>query len=281
MSTTAPFTLQTPSGQPLHGLVDLPDGPPSPRPTVVICHGFKGFMEWGFFPHLATLLAERGFVAVRFNVSGTGQQPGDDLVTDPAAFEANTPCRELADTLAVLEALGETVAPGWVDLHKIGLVGHSRGGGNAVLAASRAPWCDRVRALVTWASVATFDRFSPEQKEQWRRDGRFPVVNARTGQQLALGPGFLDDLERRGAEIDILAAAGRVRAPWLVIHGVADESVPSEEANRLAGAAGGPKEILLLEDANHTFGARHPFAGPTPHLIRALNATQTWFRRYL
>jgi uncharacterized protein len=238
-------------------------------------------MEWGFFPHLATLLAERGFVAVRFNLSGTGQQPGDDLVTDPAAFEANTPCRELADTLAVLEALGETIAPGRVDPKKIGLVGHSRGGGNAVLAAARAPWCDRVRALVTWASVATFDRFSPEQKEEWRREGRHPVVNARTGQQLALGRGFLDDLEQRAAEIDVLAAAGRVHAPWLVIHGVADESVPVEEASRLAGAARGHKETLLLEDANHTFGSRHPFVGPTPHLIRALNATQTWFRRYL
>ena len=68
MSETTPFTLETPTAL-LHGLVDLPDEP-GERPTVVICHGFKGFMEWGFFPALATLLAERGFVAVRVNLSG-------------------------------------------------------------------------------------------------------------------------------------------------------------------------------------------------------------------
>lgn len=281
MSQTAPFTIETPAGQTLHGLVDLPDNAPGERPVVVICHGFKGFMEWGFFPYLATLLAERGFVAVRFNVAGTGQQPGDDLVTDPEAFKANTHSRELADLLAVLEALGETIAPGRVDRHKIGLVGHSRGGGNAILAASHAPWCDRIRALVTWASVATFDRYSPQEKEAWRRDGSYPVVNARTGQQLALGIDLLEDLEQHGSELDILAAASRLRAPWLIVHGSGDESVALESANRLAGAAGGKKELLILEEANHTFGSRHPFVGPTPHLIQALNATQTWFRRYL
>ena len=75
MSETVPFTLDTGSSL-LHGLADLPDLP-GERPAVVICHGFKGFMEWGFFPHLATLLAERGYVAIRFNLSSTGMLPGD------------------------------------------------------------------------------------------------------------------------------------------------------------------------------------------------------------
>ncbi|HSK78002.1 MAG TPA: alpha/beta hydrolase, partial [Thermoanaerobaculia bacterium] len=80
MSNATPFTLETPSRNTLHGLVDLPEAP-GERPTVVVCHGFKGFMEWGFFPHLATLLAERGMTVIRFNLSGTGMRPGDELVT--------------------------------------------------------------------------------------------------------------------------------------------------------------------------------------------------------
>ncbi|HEY4563012.1 MAG TPA: hypothetical protein VIJ36_08530, partial [Thermoanaerobaculia bacterium] len=125
MSETVPFTLQGPVA-PLHGLADLPDEP-GERPAVVICHGFKGFMEWGFFPALAALLAERGYIAVRFNLSGTGMRPGDELVTDPDAFRANTYSRELAELLAVLEATGGSIAPGRVDRDRIGLLGHSRG----------------------------------------------------------------------------------------------------------------------------------------------------------
>lgn len=283
MSATTPFTLGTPSGSTLHGLVDLPapSDTPGERPTIVVCHGFKGFMEWGFFPYLATLLADRGFVVVRVNLSATGMLPGEDIVSDPAAFRANTHSRELEDLLAVLEAAGETIAPGRVDRGRLGLFGHSRGGGNAILAATREPWRDRVRALVTWASVAAFDRYSAEQKESWRRDGELPVVNARTGQQLALGLDLLEDLEARPGDLDILAAARDVRAPWLIVHGQDDESVPATEAGRLSEAASGVHERLLIPGANHTFGSRHPFIGPNPHLIQALNATQRWFRRHL
>ena len=285
-----PFTLPSPSGATLDGLVDLPDPQRHPglRPAVVICHGFKGFMEWGFFPYLGTLLAERGFVAVRFNLSGSGMRPGGDRVDDPEAFRANTHSREVEDLLAILEATAATgteIAQGRVDLARIGLFGHSRGGGNAVLASAREPWRDRLRAVVTWAAVADFDRYSPEQKDAWHRDGELPVVNARTGQQLALGLGLLEDLEAHRAGLDLAAAAGQRRAPWLIVHGGRDESVPASEGERLSGLTTGgaapPAELLRIPDADHTFGVRHPFAGPSPSLIQALNATQTWFRRHL
>ena len=282
MSAIEPFTLDRPGGGTLHGLLDVPDGA-GPRPAVVICHGFKGFMEWGFFPALAALLAERGFVAVRFNLSGTGMLPGDELVTDPAAFRENTYSAELADLLHVLEAVAiARVAGGRIDPARIGLFGHSRGGGAAVLAAAREPWRERVRALVTWAAIARVDRYSQREKQAWRAAGDLPVANARTGQQLALGRGLLEDVERHATgDLDILAAAGRRAAPWLIVHGDEDESVPASEAIELDAYAAGPHELLLIPGAGHTFGARHPFAGPTPFLIQALNATQAWFRRYL
>ncbi|HEY0510635.1 MAG TPA: prolyl oligopeptidase family serine peptidase [Thermoanaerobaculia bacterium] len=282
MSETIPFTLET-SGATLHGLVDLPEGP-GERPAVVICHGFKGFMEWGFFPSLAALLAERGYVAVRFNLSGAGMRPGDDLVTDPDAFRENTYSRELAELLAVLEATGRPdgpVAPGRVDRGRIGLFGHSRGGGGALLAAASPAWRERLRALVTWAAISDVDRFSPEQKEEWRRNGELPVANSRTGQRLALGPGLLADVEERRAELDLQAAAGVRRAPWLIVHGDDDDSVPVAEGRRLAEWATGETELLVIAGGNHGFGTRHPFAGPTPQIIQALNATQRWFREHL
>ena len=280
MRETVPFTLATTSGL-LHGLVDLPDIP-GERPTVVICHGFKGFMEWGFFPYLAALLAARGFVAVRFNLSGTGMRPGDELVTDLDAFRANTYRRELADLLAILEATGETIAPGRVDRERIGLFGHSRGGGNAVLAAARSPWRERLRALVTWASIATVDRFSPEQKAEWRAPGR--DAGGQFPHRPAAGPrartARRNGRARRPSSTSSPPPATR-RAPWLIVHGEEDESVPADEDNRLAEHGHGEKELLVIPGANHTFGSRHPFAGPTPQLVQALNATQRWYRSHL
>jgi hypothetical protein len=53
------------------------------------------------------------------------------------------------------------------------------------------------------------------------------------------------------------------------------------EGERLEASASGEHELQVVKGAGHTFGAVHPFAGPTPHLTDALNATQTWFRRHL
>ncbi len=43
-----------------------------PAPGVLIVHGFKGFKDWGMFPLMAERLAEAGFAACRFNLSGSG-----------------------------------------------------------------------------------------------------------------------------------------------------------------------------------------------------------------
>ena len=260
----------------LFGSVHLPDIPGA-RPTVVICHGFKGFMDWGFFPYLAELLAARGFVAVRFNFSGSGMAPGDELVTDTNAFGEASFTKDLVELESVLDSVGRHIAFERVDTERIALLGHSRGGGTAVLAAANRP----LRALITWSAVSTFDRLTAEEKQAWRATGRVPVVNARTGQELAIDVSVLDDLERNGERLDIRRAAAERSAPWLILHGEADETVPVEEAESLATAAGAPSSLVRVAGASHTFGVGHPFAGPTPHLIEAMNATQEWLRAHL
>lgn len=281
MSETSAFTLDTDHGATLHGVLHVANKP-GPRPTIVVCHGFKGFMDWGFFPPLATLLASRGFTVVRFNYSGTGQLPGDDLCTDLDAFRRNTHSQEVAETLRVIVALGHDVGEGLVDREHIGLVGHSRGGGAAVLAAGHPDAVGTVKALVTWAAVATYDRYGGDDvKTKWRRDGELTIVNGRTNQELPLGLGLLDDLEHHRDRIDIEAAASRVTAPWLIVHGTGDQVVTMVDAHKLDRAATGTHELHTIDGSGHTFEAKHPFAGPTPALIEAMNATQTWLRRYL
>ncbi|MGB5880008.1 MAG: alpha/beta fold hydrolase [Thermoanaerobaculia bacterium] len=280
MSPSQSFTHELDNGKSLHGIVDLPEQS-GPRPTVVICHGFKGFLEWGFFPYLAQLLAERGLVAIRFNLTGSGMEPGEELVTRPLDFRNATFSQDLAELQSLLEAVSDHLLPDRIDPDRLGLFGHSRGGGTALLAASRDPWKSRLRALVTWAGVSTFDRLNEAEKQYWRERGEVPVVNARTGQELMIDVNVLRDLETHGPELDLVSAGGAREAPWLTVHGDEDETVPVDEARLLATEAAPPSELVVIEGGNHTFGAQHPFAGPTPDLVQALNATQRWFRKHL
>ena len=263
----------------LEGLADLPDRR-GPAPVVVFCHGFKGFAEWGFFPPLAALLAERGLAVVRFNTSGSGMRLGEDRATDLEGFRRHTLSGELADILAVLDALPRLVS-GRLDPDRVALFGHSRGGALALLAAASPQWRDRLRALVTWSAIAGFDRLTDAEKRRWRERGEHVVVNLRTGQRLPMGVGLLDDLESHRERLDPLAAAAALRAPWLIVHGDADPTVPIAEGERLAFAAASPARFLRVAGADHGFGAVHPFAGPNPRLVEAMNATQAWLLRYL
>ena len=254
------------------------DGGSARRPVVVVCHGFKGFKNWGFFPWLGERLAAAGFLSVSFNFSGCGV--GADLFefTELDRFAADTITRQIDDLGTVLDGVTSgALGCGVADPRRIAVLGHSRGGGVAVL---RAREDRRVGAVVTWAGVAKGLRWPAEERREWRARGFAEFPNARTGQMMRVDVTLLDDLETNAGRFDILRAASESRAPFLIVHGDADLSVPATEASALYGAApAGRAELLLLPGAGHTFGAEHPWKGPTPALERALEHTIAWLER--
>ncbi|HJQ65513.1 MAG TPA: alpha/beta fold hydrolase [Gemmatimonadales bacterium] len=267
------FRLTGADGGPLRGDVRTAG---EDRPAVVICHGFKGFKNWGFFPVIAEQLARAGFTAVSFNFSGSGVGEDGETFSEPERFAHVTYSAEVRDLDRIITAL----ADGSVGLAPtaIGVLGHSMGGGVAVL---QAAGDQRVGALVTWAATARFGRlWQPEQVPEWRRTGTLEVMNQRTGEILPLSTDILDDWERNAARLDVSRAAGLVRGPWLIAHGSADESVPVDDARALHEA--NPRsELLLLDDAGHTFGIKHPWGGSSKAFDRLYQATVAWFARHL
>lgn len=280
MPTRETFRFETSRGHVLDGLLDLPDEA-GPRPTVLLCHGFKGFMEWGFFPYVAQRLAESGMTVVRFNLSGSGMRPGEDWVSYPEAFRNATYTKDLEELGEILSAVGERIAPGRADREAMGLLGHSRGGGTSILAANASPGRALLRALVTWSAISTVERLTEKEIDAWRTSGAFPVINSRTGQKLELGTTVLEDVLTHRSQLDVERAARLREMPWLIVHGEDDETVPLAEGESLADAAGEPSEYLPVPGAGHTFGAQQPFAGTTPQLELALDATRNWFKRHL
>lgn len=274
-----PFQLANRKGDPIRG--DLWSGEASsPDAAIVVCHGFKGFKDWGFFPYTAEQLAVRtGHAVITFNFSGNGVGSDLENFTELDKFERNTFTKELNDVTIVLDAAQTGELPGGMTPRRFGLLGHSRGGISAVITAAEDA---RVACLVTWSAVAYADRWSDKERMEWKRNGRIEILNSRTGQMLPLGIDLLHDTEKNAERLDLLGAVSRLRVPYLVIHGTDDESVSVADGVRLA-EAGQPAttRLQLLEGGGHTFGAVHPFQGTTEHLTRAVELTAEWFARNL
>jgi dienelactone hydrolase len=259
-------------------LVDIRTGDrTSTRPAALVLHGFKGFKDWGMFPPLAERLARAGFTAVSLNLSGSGVDDAGDF-TLPEQFGHNTFSAELEDTATVIDALmrGDLGVP---VPSTLGIVGHSRGGGIAILQTARD---SRLRTLVTWSAISSVQRWPASERTAWRSVGLAEIRNARTGQVLPLYTDVLDDIEQNAETLDIGKAAEQVRVPWLLVHGTEDESVGFSEAEVLKAASPTRTTALLpVEGAGHTFGAVHPWRSATPHLDKVFDATLAWLTRHL
>jgi uncharacterized protein len=242
--------------------------------SVIICHGFKGFAHWAFFPYLARTLAQDGITAITFDFSGSGIGADRESFVQAEAFAGNTFSRELED-LELIEEYGRRKK--WIN-GKFGLFGHSRGGGVAILyAASEAA---DVNSLVTWAAISYPNRWSPEDVITWRKRGHTEITNSRTGQVMRLETDLLDDVELNGkTKLNIEGAAGKIKAPWLIIHGTGDETVPSSEAEHLHSLSKGMSTLRLIEGANHGFSATHPLAEVPSVLEKVVLESAKFFAR--
>jgi uncharacterized protein len=271
-----PFVLPGARNGPIRGDAYLPERARG-APVVVACHGFKGFKDWGFWPPTGQAFAEHGLALVTFNVSGSGIGEDFQQFTDLDRFEANTIGKEVEDLGIVIDALASKAVPlSGADARKLGVLGHSRGGGVALVRASRDP---RIRSGVTWAAVSSFLMVADAEGQAWRERGYLEVENARTRQIFRVGSQLLEELETHGEALDPVLAAGRIQVPFLIIHGSQDESVSVQAAHRLSQALDPVRgKLLVVEGAGHTFGAQHPFSSPTPALRLVLDRTISWFR---
>lgn len=254
----------------------VPDAPEE-GPAIVVCHGFKGFKDWGFFPYVSEQLAARtGIVTVSFNFTGSGVGESLHDFDELDRFARNTFTRELWDLEAVLDRLsaGRIAEADVPPPYAFGLLGHSRGGATCVL---KAALRTEVQALVTWSSIASVERYEADYVETWESGETVYIPNVRTGQQMPLHRNVLDDIRANRERLDVLAAAGSLDIPYLAVHGSEDESVPAAESKALVTAAERAAELLLVEGAGHTLNAVHPFEGTNDLLELAVERSAALF----
>lgn len=277
MTKFSSYTIFRNDDLPIVADCHAPEKGTSAVPVILFLHGFKGFKDWGPFPLVAEFLSRAGFAVVRFNFSHNGTTPEHPTeFADPEAFGKNTFSRELEEVAQVIDDLWLRGEP-YMDLKRIGLIGHSRGGGIALLAAKSD---DRIRAVATWAGVSDLEpRVNPKNLEQWYRDRVIYAHNARTGQDLPQYYSLREDFYRNKKKLDIAAAVKAMPVPQFIAHGTADESVNFSEAEQLK-EWNPAAELLALQGANHTFGGKHPWDSKElpADMAKALQATIAFFR---
>lgn len=224
-------------GQRVSAVLHLPE---EKNPACVIAsHGLLSSKDSDKYIALGQKLSAKGMALLRFDFRGCGESEGK--------WEDSTVSGRIADLSSAIgfartyQGLGK----------RIGLLGSSLGGYVTLVAASMDK---EIRAVVTWATPFHLDDLEAKQGAE----GVPP-----------LGRAFFKDLPKHR----LLPLLPRV-SNCMVIHGEADELVPSDQAWEIFDGLGSPKEIHIME------GADHRFTNPD-HRQRAMDLSVVWFRKYL
>ena len=220
--------------------------------TILFLHGFMGYKDWGCWNLVENYFVSRGFAFCKYNASHNGGMVANGIdFPDSEAFSMNTYRKEIEDLEAVIQ---------WLESHfpegkQLYLIGHSRGGGIAILGSGH----PKVVTTVTWAGISSIaDRFpTGELLKKWKKEGVRYIQNGRTRQDLPCRYFQYEDFLKHQESLDIEATCKSIIKPVLIIHGTADESVSINEGRSLATWL--RIDLVEIAGANHTFGSAQPW----------------------
>jgi pimeloyl-ACP methyl ester carboxylesterase len=220
---------------------------------IVFVHGFMGFKDWGAWNLVQDFFTKNGYGFCKFNLSHNGGtiENGIDF-PDEEAFGLNTYSKELNDVISVIDWIQNQM----VSYKKIHLIGHSRGGGIALLAANMD---NRISSVTSWAGISDIGSRFPSGKEleEWGLSGVRYIQNGRTKQNLPQYFSLFEDFSENQEKLSIEKACENLKIPACVIHGRNDTSVSTSEGVLNARRLNVP--IHIIENTDHVFGASHPW----------------------
>lgn len=231
----------------------------NPQHTVIYCHGFKGFKDWGTNDLLASFFAEKGINFLKFNFShngGTIDQPID--FPDLEAFGNNNFSKELDDLDCVLDWIeNQKDFTNLTTTQQVTLMGHSRGSGTIIIKAKEDL---RINKIISLAGVSNFKaRFIDDSTlKYWKKMGVIYVENNRTKQQMPLYYQIAEDLYNNQHRLDLESAAKALDKPHLIIHGTKDPTVDLDEA-KMVHKWSKKSQLEIIQGADHVFNVKHPW----------------------
>ncbi|WP_417731789.1 alpha/beta hydrolase family protein [Rosistilla oblonga] len=224
------------NGFTLAGIIEMPSTPPIARAT--FSHCFTCGKDLKTIVRLSRLLAQRGIVVLRFDMTGIGDSRGDFAETN---FETN-----LADLRAAVEYFDSRF-----DLPAF-LIGHSFGGAASLALTDK---LDSIRGTVsiaapsdTWHLADTMLRMNPAIDV----DGEGQVTIG--GRSFTIRKPTLDQWRQYDLESTIAA----IRKPILALHSPTDETVGYESVSQIvprhddeASGSPLPRSLITLPGSDH------------------------------
>lgn len=253
-------------GLKLAGIIHYPedDGTRAKRAAFLVMHGFGSNKDGGFAKIAATLLAELGYVVLRFDMRGCGDSEG---------ARGRVICLDqVEDTKNAITFLATQEG---VDSSRIALMGHSFGAAVAVYTAaidkrvaaciSSGGWGDGEKKFrQQHASPEAWARFSALLKEgrEKRARGeelmvsRFDIVPIAPELRTALAPGSImkfpfDVVESMYSFVANDVVAQIAPRPLLLIHPAIDTVTPTEQSLDLFAHSGPGTDLHLFSGVDH------------------------------
>jgi dienelactone hydrolase len=251
-------SIRTPGGLTLRGTLTLPQRAAGARLPAIVTITGSGSQDrdespptlkaYRLYYQVADTLGRRGIAVLRLDDRGAGSDVG------PATATTADFANDIRAAVAYLRTRPE------IDPARIGLVGHSEGGTIAPMVASSDSGIAGVVILGGTVSpgrdlVAFQQRYIVDSVAHLmgqRRDAALAQYARNTDSVAAAVPWWKFFLEYDGT-----AAAHRMRAPVLILHGEKDYQVPVIEAEKTASAfrAGGNPDVSMrvFPGMNHLF----------------------------
>jgi dienelactone hydrolase len=231
---------------------------------IVMLHGYGSNKDeaGNGYKLAAPELAKNGIASIRIDFMGYG-----DSAVDHADYTIDVGVKEAELAADFIAARSE------VDPDRIGVMGWSKGGSIALLAAGRIP---RFKSVLTWAGAVDLSGavYNAEAYETAQRDGVY-VAEFDWREPLNLSLAAFEV----AARTDVLAEFSRSTAPALAIAGSDDTVVPPETTERIKAASGNAaSRTLIIPGADHTFNI---FTGDMSAFDILIRETINWFQETL
>jgi fermentation-respiration switch protein FrsA (DUF1100 family) len=232
-------------------------------PVVVMMHGTGSNKDeaGNAYVMLAPKMAEAGIAAARFDFPGSGESS--------ASYELYSNTEAVSDAEAVAAFVGGMAG---IDKKKIGVMGWSQGGTDALLAAASS---NTFSSVLTWAGALELgDMATPEMRSEAAKQG-YTLMEFGWREPLKLSKKWIDEVD----SMDILSYAAKITAPIGSIHGTVDDTVPFSDSEKVQSVSRNPMSKLIpIEGADHLYGV---FSGDLTLFETLSEKTIEWFKATL
>ena len=235
-------------------------------PAVVMLHGTGSNRDeaGNGYAYAAPILAEKyGIATIRIDFPGNGESTADYLLY--TFHSAVADAKFAAEYMASLDT---------IDGERIGIMGWSQGGTDALLACAWEP--DYFKSLVTWAGAPDLSNMlTPEAYSEAKENGYF-VMDFDWRDSLNVSLDWCQDV----VETDVLNEFKKgYTGPVLAIAGTDDDTVNPSWSQSIVETNGNEQSrVYMIEGMDHTFNV---FSGDLTALYDAINATGSFFAETL